>query len=49
MTDTLKRNMAPVRMRNYGRIIEDMVTLAANEQDVENASRFCTVLLRSAA
>ena len=35
MTDTLKRNVAPVRMRNYGRIIEDMVTLAANEQDVE--------------
>ena len=30
MTDTLKRNVAPVRMRNYGRIIEDMVTLAAN-------------------
>ena len=26
MTDTLKRNVAPVRMRNYGRIIEDMVT-----------------------
>lgn len=35
MTDTLKRNTNPVRMRNYGRIIEDMVALAANEQDTE--------------
>ena len=29
MTDKLKCNFAPVRMRNYGRIIEDMVSLAA--------------------
>lgn len=35
MTNTLKPNARPVRMRNYGRIIEDMVTLAANEQDTE--------------
>ena len=33
MTDKLKCNIAPVRMRNYGRIIEDMVALAAKEQD----------------
>ena len=35
MTDTLKCNIAPVRMRNYGRIIEDMVALAAQEQDTD--------------
>lgn len=35
MTDKLKCNIAPVRMRNYGRIIEDMVALAASEQDTE--------------
>lgn len=35
MTDTLKRNSQPVRMRNYGRIIEEMVLLASQEQDVE--------------
>ena len=29
------RKTTVVRMRNYGRIIEDMVALAANEQDVE--------------
>ncbi len=35
MTDTLRRNSKPVRMRNYGRIIEDMVMLASREEDVE--------------
>ena len=29
------RKTAIVRMRNYGRIIQDMVQLAANEQDTE--------------
>lgn len=29
------RKTTIVRMRNYGRIIQDMVLLAANEQDVE--------------
>lgn len=29
------RKIGVVRMRNYGRIIQDMVLLAANEQDVE--------------
>jgi hypothetical protein len=29
------RKTGIVRMRNYGRIIQDMVLLAANEQDVE--------------
>lgn len=33
MSETLKRNTEPVRMRNYGRIIQDMVALAAKEQD----------------
>lgn len=33
MSETLKRNTTPVRMRNYGRIIQDMVALAAKEQD----------------
>ena len=33
MTETLKRNTTPVRMRNYGRIIQDMVALAAKEPD----------------
>ena len=30
------RKMAIVRMRNYGRIIQDMVQLATKEQDEEN-------------
>ena len=30
------RKMGIVRMRNYGRIIQDMVQLATNEQDEEN-------------
>lgn len=29
------RKTSPVRMRNYGRIIEDMVQLATQEQDIE--------------
>lgn len=29
------RNTSVVRMRNYGRIIQDMVQLAVNEQDAE--------------
>ena len=29
------RKTSNVRMRNYGRIIQDMVQLAVNEQDVE--------------
>ena len=29
------RKMGIVRMRNYGRIIQDMVQLAVNEPDVE--------------
>ena len=29
------RKTTPVRMRNYGRIIEDMVKLAAAEQDTD--------------
>lgn len=29
------RNTAAVRMRNYGRIIQDMVQLAVEEQDVD--------------
>lgn len=33
MDNTLKRNTTPVRMRNYGRIIQDMVAIAAKEQD----------------
>ncbi len=33
MNETLRRNTTPVRMRNYGRIIQDMVALAAKEQD----------------
>lgn len=35
MTNPLKRNSRPVRMRNYGRIIEDMVSLAVQETDIE--------------
>lgn len=35
MTNTLKPNVRPVRMRNYGRIIENMVATAAQEQDTE--------------
>lgn len=30
---TLNRNTAPIRMRNYGRIIQDMIQVATEEQD----------------
>ena len=30
----IRRNTTPVCMRNYGRIIQDMVALAAKEQDI---------------
>ena len=30
---TLQRNSTPIRMRNYGRIIEQMVAVAAQEED----------------
>lgn len=33
MSETLRRNTEPVRMRNYGRIIQSMVALATQEQD----------------
>lgn len=33
MSENLRRNTEPVRMRNYGRIIQDMVALAAKEPD----------------
>lgn len=33
--DSLKRNTTAVRMRNYGRILQDMVALAAQEQDLD--------------
>ncbi len=39
MDNTLKRNTTPVRMRNYGRIIQDMVAIAAKEQDAERQNQ----------
>jgi hypothetical protein len=35
MEQGILRKSSIVRMRNYGRIIQDMVQLAVNEQDVE--------------
>ena len=36
MEQGILRKTAIVRMRNYGRIIQDMVELAVEEKDVEN-------------
>jgi hypothetical protein len=32
----LKRQTNPIRMRNYGRIIQDMILVACDEQDARN-------------
>ena len=34
--EQLKRKTNPIRMRNYGRIIQDMITVACDEQDARN-------------
>ncbi len=31
--ETLNRQTTPIRMRNYGRIIQDMIYVASHEQD----------------
>lgn len=43
---TLQRNNTPIRMRNYGRIIEQMVQVAAYEPDDETRQQMTLYIAR---
>ena len=45
--ETLKRNTTPVRMRNYGRIIQDMITVATDETDEQQREKMTIYIARS--
>jgi len=45
--ETLQRNSTPIRMRNYGRIIEQMVQVAANEKDETTREKMVIYIARS--
>lgn len=45
--EALKRNTAPIRMRNYGRIIQDMVRAAVQEQDDTLREKMIIYIARS--
>jgi len=45
--ETLKRNTSPVRMRNYGRIIQEMVRVATEETDSAIRERMILYIARS--
>ena len=45
--ETLQRNSSPIRMRNYGRIIEQMVQVAADEQDEATREKMVLYIARS--
>ncbi len=45
--ETLQRNSTPIRMRNYGRIIEQMVQVAADEKDEATREKMAIYIARS--
>lgn len=47
MMETLQRNSTPIRMRNYGRIIEQMVHVAADETDAATQEKMVLYIARS--
>ena len=44
--ETLQRNNTPIRMRNYGRIIEQMVQVAAYESDADTREQMTLYIAR---
>jgi len=44
--ETLKRNVTPIRMRNYGRIIQEMVRVASEEQNRETREKMTIYIAR---
>lgn len=44
--ETLKRNATPIRMRNYGRIIQEMVRVASDEQDKDTREKMTIYIAR---
>ena len=44
--ETLKRNATPIRMRNYGRIIHEMVRVASEEQYQEAREKMTIYIAR---
>ncbi len=49
MTEQLKRNTTPIRMRNYGRIVQDMISFAGtmeNTQERESLEVYIALCMR---
>lgn len=47
MEEMLKRNSTPIRMRNYGRILQQMVQVAATEEDEQKRHKMTIYIARS--
>lgn len=47
MEEVLKYNNAPIRMRNYGRVLQEMIAVAATEQDEETRKKMTIFIARS--
>jgi len=44
--ETLNRDTTPIRMRNYGRILQEMIFVAAQEQDEETRHNMTVYIAR---
>jgi len=44
--EKLKRNTTPIIMRNYGRIIQEMVHVAVEEKDIETREKMTIYIAR---
>ena len=47
MEEILKYNSTPIRMRNYGRILQEMIAVAATEQDEATRKKMTIFIARS--
>ena len=47
MEEILKYNSSPIRMRNYGRILQEMIAVAAKEQDEATRKKMTIFIARS--
>lgn len=47
MEEMLRRNSTPIRMRNYGRILQQMVQVAATEEDEQKRHKMTIYIARS--
>lgn len=44
--ESLNRNLSPIRMRNYGRIIQQMIAVASEEEDIQIRQRMTVYIAR---